>query len=103
MIIDFIQYIGVEIGKHNYSIQVWAWDKVFRFLEAAKKFLPKTIPYIKKLTRWVSYAFVVIFTFNLLFIYMREWLAMKGCVMCNSVEYKIADIIKKETDQIIQN
>ena len=74
---DFIVYVGCEIGKHNYTIQVYVYDKTWKlYVSNREKVKNLTKDWRTKLVfkgiKYVLYVWLLLFVVNLIIVYLRE-------------------------------
>lgn len=84
---DFVVYVGCEIGKHNYTIQVYIYDRSALIYKATTARVRKmaTSARIKlffKMLKLLLYCFVTLFVVNMIFVFLRERFELQGCVLC---------------------
>ena len=104
---DFVVYVGCEIGKHNYTIQVYIYDLASQYYQLTrKKFSALATGHRSRLLfrtlKMLLYGFLLFFLVNLLIVYLRERFELEGCVLCIEKEVdKISGFVQCEADKFV--
>ena len=108
-IYDFIVYVGCEIGKHNYTIQVYLYDRLWRLYEATRDRVKSlATDYRTKMLfkgiKYFLYAWLIFFIVNLIIVFLRERYQLQGCVLCLDQEVdKITGYVQVQKDRFVQS
>lgn len=92
---DFIVYVGCEIGKHNYTIQVYLYEKAWHYWFATRDWIRAKVTRQRlkiawKTVKYLCYAFILFFVVHVIIVMLRERFELEGCALC----------IEKEVDKI---
>ena len=108
-IYDFIVYVGCEIGKHNYTIQVYVYDRLWRLYEATRDRVKSLATDYRtnmlfKGIMYFLYAWLIFFIVHLIIVFLRERYQLQGCVLCLDQEVdKITDYVQVQKDRFVQS
>ena len=85
-IYDFVIFVGCEIGKHNYTIQVFVYDRMWRIYcatyDKGKQFASGPLFALSLQALWLLlYGWLLYFCVNVIVGYQE-----KGCVLCVNEE-----------------
>ena len=74
---DFIVYVGCEIGKHNYTIQVYLYDKGWILWESTRDKVKNLATdhrtkLLFKAIKYILYGWLIFFIVNLIIVFLRE-------------------------------
>ena len=84
---DFIVFVGCEIGKHNYTIQVYIYDRIGNLYRATREKLRTEATGHRrrlcfKVLRYLFYGFILFCIVNFIIVMLRERFELKGCALC---------------------
>ena len=84
---DFIVYVGCEIGKHNYTIQVYIYEQTWLFYQACKAKISaiatgQRLHLALKSLKFLLYGFILFFVVHVIIVLLRERFELQGCVLC---------------------
>ena len=104
---DFVVYVGCEIGKHNYTIQVYPYDQIERFYHSARAKIQAAVTRERLHIAWVTlkylfYGFALFFVVNFIIVLLRERFELEGCVFCVEKEVdKISALVSTQRDNFV--
>ena len=96
---DFIVYVGCEIGKHNYTIQVYFYDKAWLYWCATCDWFKaestrRKLRLAWRTVRYLCYGFILFFIINFIIVLLRERFELQGCALCIDQEVdKISTLV----------